>query len=92
MMDTMGIITMGRKGKHLNTSERYHIYKTSRKNLHMNDTHINTHNPIFGVLQEIDTKQQYTPSTPPSTTTQYKFDRLHTPDSHNIHLERNSNM
>jgi hypothetical protein len=56
MTDTMGIITTGRKGKYLNTLERYHIYKTSRKNLHINDTHVDTHNPIFGVLQEIDTK------------------------------------
>jgi hypothetical protein len=54
--DTMDIITTGRKSKHLNTLERYHIYKTSRKNLHMNDIYIDTHNPIFGVLQEMDTK------------------------------------
>jgi hypothetical protein len=31
MTDTMDIITTGRKGKHLNTLEMYHIYKTSRK-------------------------------------------------------------
>jgi hypothetical protein len=53
---TIDIIITGRKGKHLNTLERYHIYKTSRKNLHMNDTLIDTHNPIFGALQEMDTK------------------------------------
>jgi hypothetical protein len=56
MTDTMDVITTGRKGKHLNTLERYHIYKTSRENLHMNDTHIDTHNPIFEALQEIYTK------------------------------------
>jgi hypothetical protein len=42
MMDTMDIITTGRKGKHLNTLERYHIYRTNRENLHMNDTHLDT--------------------------------------------------
>jgi hypothetical protein len=36
--DTMDIIRMGRKGRHLNTLERYHIYKISRNKLHMNDT------------------------------------------------------
>jgi hypothetical protein len=77
MTDTMDIITTGRKGKHLNTQESYHIYKTSRGNLHMNDTHIDTHNPIFQTLQETDTKYQYTPSTP-STTIRYKYSRLHT--------------
>jgi hypothetical protein len=40
--DTMEIITMGRKGKHLNTLEKYHIYKVSKNNLHMNDTNIDT--------------------------------------------------
>jgi hypothetical protein len=31
MTDTMDIITTGRKGKQLNTLERYHIYKTAEK-------------------------------------------------------------
>jgi hypothetical protein len=56
MTDTMDVITTGRKGKHLNTLERYHIYRTSRENLHMNDTYIDTHNPIFEALQEMDKK------------------------------------
>ena len=48
--DTMESITVGRKGKYLNTLEKYHIYKTSKENLHMNNTDIDTHNPIFEVL------------------------------------------
>jgi hypothetical protein len=33
--DTMDIITAGRKGKYLNTLERYHIYEISRgKSMH----------------------------------------------------------
>jgi hypothetical protein len=51
--DTMDVIKMGRKGRHLNTLERYHIYKISRNNLRMNDTHIETHNPIFQTLHEL---------------------------------------
>jgi hypothetical protein len=45
--DTMDVIRMGRKSRLFNTSERYRIYKISRNNLHMNDTYIETHNPIF---------------------------------------------
>jgi hypothetical protein len=36
----MEIITVGRKGQYLNTLEKYHIYKVSRKNLHINDASI----------------------------------------------------
>jgi hypothetical protein len=43
----------GRKGRHLNTLEKYHIYKISSNNLRMNDTHIETHNPIFQTLHEL---------------------------------------
>jgi hypothetical protein len=53
---TMEVITTGRKGKHLNTLERYHIYKISRDNLHMNDTYIDTPNPIFKASHEIYTR------------------------------------
>jgi hypothetical protein len=49
----MEIITTGRKGKHLNTLGKYHIYKVSKKNLHMNDTNIDTYNPIFEELHKI---------------------------------------
>jgi hypothetical protein len=50
--DMMDVITTGRKGKYLNTLERYHIYRTSKENLRMNDTY----NPIFDALQEMDKK------------------------------------
>jgi hypothetical protein len=36
--DMMDIMKTGRKGKHLNTLEKYYIYKISKDNLHMNDT------------------------------------------------------
>jgi hypothetical protein len=54
-MDTTGILKTGRKGKHLNTLEKYHIYRISNDNLHMNDTHIDTYNPIFETLHELYT-------------------------------------
>jgi hypothetical protein len=49
----MDVIRIGRKGRHLNTLERYHIYKTYQNNLHMNDVHIEAHNPIFQILHEL---------------------------------------
>jgi hypothetical protein len=45
--DTMEIIKTEKNGKHMNTLERYHIHKISKHKLHMNDTYIDTHNPIF---------------------------------------------
>jgi hypothetical protein len=53
---TMGIIKTHKKGKYLKTLEKYHIYKISKNNLHMNDTGIDTHDPIFRTLQEMNTR------------------------------------
>jgi hypothetical protein len=54
--DTMDIIKTHRKGKHLNTLEKYHIYKISKDNLQMNDPNTDTCNPIFKALQETNTR------------------------------------
>jgi hypothetical protein len=59
--DTVDVITKGRKEKHLNILERYHIYRISKDNLHMNDKNINTHNPIFETLHELYTRWDHTP-------------------------------
>jgi hypothetical protein len=50
--DTMDIIRKGKKGRHLNTLEKYHIYKVSKTNIHLNDTHNEAHNLIFQVMHE----------------------------------------
>jgi hypothetical protein len=47
--DTRDVTRTGREDRHLNTLEKYHIYKISRSNLHMNDTC----NPIFQILHEL---------------------------------------
>jgi hypothetical protein len=79
MQDTMEIITLGKKGRYLNALEKYHIYKASRDNISMNDTHIDTHNPIFETLYRIYTQQQNTHSPLPLTNdTQYKYRDGHT--------------
>jgi hypothetical protein len=41
--DTVDIIRTHKRGKHLNSLEKYHIYKISKNNLHMNDTNIDAH-------------------------------------------------
>jgi hypothetical protein len=47
LTDTMDVIRNGRKGRHLNTLEKYHIYRISKTNVHSNDTYNEMHNPIF---------------------------------------------
>jgi hypothetical protein len=54
--DTMEIMKTERKGRYLNTLERYYIYEIGKDNLHMNDTNIDIHNPIFKALHRIYTK------------------------------------
>jgi hypothetical protein len=51
--NTMDVIRTGRKGRRLNTLEKYQIYKISRNNLQMNDTHIKAHKPIFQTVHEL---------------------------------------
>jgi hypothetical protein len=55
--NTMKVIKI-EKGKHLNTLEKFYIYIMSKEGLQMNDTYINTFNPIFKVIQQKNTKQQ----------------------------------
>jgi hypothetical protein len=53
--DTVDIIITQKKGKHLNILEKYYIYKIGENNLHMNDTNIGTHNPVFRVFSHLAT-------------------------------------
>jgi hypothetical protein len=62
--DTMDIIKTEKKGKYLNTLEKYHTYKISKNKLHMNDTYIDMCNPIFETLREVNTRQQHTHPNP----------------------------
>jgi hypothetical protein len=53
--NTMDIVRIQRKGKHLNRLEKYQICRMNKNILHMNDTNIDTHNQIFRPLQEMNT-------------------------------------
>jgi hypothetical protein len=81
----MEIITLGKKEKYLNALERYHIYKASRDNLSMDDTHIDTYNPIFETLYRIYTKQQNTEYPCPSPMRHGINAEASTLHTHNIH-------
>jgi hypothetical protein len=47
----MDILQYERKGPILNTLERYYIYNLSKDKLQLNDTHIDTYNPIFKIIR-----------------------------------------
>jgi hypothetical protein len=55
LTNIMEVLKTDKQGKHLNTLEKYHIYThiRSKAGLQMNDTYIDTHNPIFEVIQEL---------------------------------------
>jgi hypothetical protein len=50
MEDTMEVLHLNRKGQLMNTWERFHIYKLTKDGLQLNDTHADTHNPIFKLI------------------------------------------
>jgi hypothetical protein len=69
----MGIIKAGKKGRHLNSIEKYYIYRISRNNLQMNDIYINAYDPIFETLHAIYARWQHIH--PPSKI--YKWKQTH---------------
>jgi hypothetical protein len=46
----MEVLHLNKKGQLMNTWERFHIYKLSKDRLQLNDTHTDTHNPIFKLV------------------------------------------
>jgi hypothetical protein len=51
--DTMDILRITKKGQHMNTLERYNIYKNKKMygNI-LNDTYAEAENPIFEVIHK----------------------------------------
>jgi hypothetical protein len=50
MTETMQILHYQRKGAHLNTLEKYHIYTETKADNHLNDEHTIFPNTIFDLL------------------------------------------
>jgi hypothetical protein len=66
----MEILHLDRKGKLMNTWERFHIYKLSKEGIQLNDTYADTHNPIFKIISNQAKKTEhliFLPLTPTST-------------------------
>jgi hypothetical protein len=57
------------KGNHLNTLEKYYIYRPCKQGIQLNNNYTDTHNPVF---KEIYNISQYSPQCYP---------RLYTPSS-----------
>jgi hypothetical protein len=51
--DNMVIVRTGRKVRHLNTLEKYHIFRISKGNLHMADTHIDTNIMFLDIIHRL---------------------------------------
>jgi hypothetical protein len=45
--DTMVILHIEKKGRLMNTLEKFYIHKLSKNNLQLNDTYTDINNPIF---------------------------------------------
>jgi hypothetical protein len=51
MEDKMDILHIEKKGPFMSTLERFSISSLSKDNLHVNDTYIDTYNPIFDLVE-----------------------------------------
>jgi hypothetical protein len=75
IIGTSEVFHTKKKGKLLNSKERFHIYNFSKQKRQMNDTFADTHNPIlnliintywFNIMNKLH-KLKNTPPFPPST-------------------------
>jgi hypothetical protein len=48
--DVMDILEVEKKGKHLDTLERFHIFCLYKQDNHLNDNNIDVYNPIFNTV------------------------------------------
>jgi arginyl-tRNA--protein-N-Asp/Glu arginylyltransferase len=52
--DIMEIIKLENKGKHLGTLEKYHIFRSYKQKIHLNDNNIDVYDPIFNAIHKKD--------------------------------------
>jgi hypothetical protein len=50
MEKTLEVLYIGKKGRALDTHEKFHIYQISKHDLQLNDNFIDTTNPIFDTI------------------------------------------
>jgi hypothetical protein len=92
MEETMDAVRIGTKGQYLNTLEKYYTYKISKEQLHMNDTNIDEHNPIYKEQQKIyDAPTSHTTQPSPQHHEMYKYISYHAAHTHtHTHTTQNS--
>jgi hypothetical protein len=76
MEDTLDILHIERKGPLMNTLERFHVYKLSKENMHINDTFADMYNPIFNLITKYYKKYHTNPNPTPPTYPYYAINRL----------------
>jgi hypothetical protein len=52
-MNDMDIMKIQEKGKHLNTLEKYHMYKLCKQGIQLSNNCAESHNPIFKEIYDI---------------------------------------
>jgi hypothetical protein len=52
MENTLNILQFEKKSQKMNSLEQYYIYRLTKENLQLNDTHTNKYNPIFQVIAD----------------------------------------
>jgi hypothetical protein len=55
MTNILGILRSHKIRKHVNTIEEHRICDVCKGNLQMNDTNLDTYNPIFRAVKEMNT-------------------------------------
>jgi hypothetical protein len=48
----MEVVKIQEKGKHLNTLEKYPIYRVRKQGIQLNNNYKDIHNPIFKVIYD----------------------------------------
>jgi hypothetical protein len=57
MQEVMEVIQIARKGRYMNSLEKFHIFCTQKEEKHMNEILFDPKNPIFNYIQPLQTKQ-----------------------------------
>jgi hypothetical protein len=85
MEDILTIMQCERKGRRLNSLEQFYIHRLVKEETQLNDTHKNTHNPIFDLIHEHDNNSKPTHSYT-TRNTSLNLPQQHTPPTPRHHM------
>jgi hypothetical protein len=75
----MEIIHIEKKGKLLNTLERFHTHNLSKEKVQMNDTYTDTYNHLFDLILKYSHHNNTYPIDPPITSPHHPMAHNHPP-------------